>query len=150
MKISFVKGDATQPIGDGNKIITHIVNDLGLWGAGFVLAVSKKWNEPEESYRALKPEERILGNVQFVKVEDDITIANMFGQKGVRSETNTRPINYTAVKQSLKKVSDYAIETNATIHMPRIGCGLAGGDWFLIEKLIHEVVKADVTVYDFE
>jgi len=37
--------------------------------------------------------------------------------------------------------------------MPRIGCGLAGGDWSRIEPLIAETLCAsdiDVTVYDFE
>jgi len=36
--------------------------------------------------------------------------------------------------------------------MPRIGCGLAGGDWSIIEKIINKVLidkKINVTVYNF-
>jgi len=44
----FVNGDATEPVGDGNKIIVHICNDLGGRSKGFVLAISKKWAEPFE------------------------------------------------------------------------------------------------------
>lgn len=40
--IHYVTGDATEPIGEGEKIIAHICNDQGGWGAGFVLALSKK------------------------------------------------------------------------------------------------------------
>jgi hypothetical protein len=32
--------------------------------------------------------------------------------------------------------------------MPRIGCGLAGGQWSEIEKIIQDVCSVDVYVYD--
>ncbi|WP_306766628.1 hypothetical protein [Tenacibaculum sp. M341] len=50
-EIKYIKGDATSPQAKGVKIIAHICNDLGGWGKGFVLAVSKRWKEPEISYR---------------------------------------------------------------------------------------------------
>ena len=43
LNINYVIGDATQPIGDGAKIIVHVCNDIGGWGRGFVLALTKKW-----------------------------------------------------------------------------------------------------------
>jgi O-acetyl-ADP-ribose deacetylase (regulator of RNase III) len=46
--INYIKGDATAPISKGEKIICHICNDIGGWGKGFVLAISKRWKEPEE------------------------------------------------------------------------------------------------------
>ncbi len=39
----------------------------------------------------------------------------------------------------------------ASVHMPRIGCGLAGGKWSRVEPLVTErLAKRDiaVTVYD--
>jgi len=51
MKIEYVKGDATAPTGDGQKIIVHVCNDLGKWGKGFVLAISRRWKTPEKAYR---------------------------------------------------------------------------------------------------
>lgn len=41
-QIIYLKGDATNPIAKGNKIIAHICNDAGGWGKGFVLAISRK------------------------------------------------------------------------------------------------------------
>ncbi len=38
--------------------------------------------------------------------------------------------------QRLENIGDKAIELNASVHMPRIGCGLAGGKWESIEPLI--------------
>lgn len=39
------------------------------------------------------------------------------------------------------------------IHMPRIGCGLAGGKWEMIEPLIQKNIISSgivVWVYDFD
>lgn len=47
-QISYLKGDATNLVIPGNKIIVHICNDIGAWGKGFVLAVSKRWSESEK------------------------------------------------------------------------------------------------------
>jgi hypothetical protein len=32
-------------------VIAYICNDLGGWGKGFVLAISRKWPQPERDYR---------------------------------------------------------------------------------------------------
>ncbi|MFJ5832567.1 hypothetical protein [Streptomyces sp. NPDC093089] len=45
--ITYVRGDATAPHGKGVKIVAHVCNDLGGWGKGFVVAVSRRWPEPE-------------------------------------------------------------------------------------------------------
>jgi len=82
MKINYLNGDATNPVGEDNRIIVHICNDIGGWGKGFVLAISKRWKSPEQSYRLwYKSGENFeLGKVQFVKVENNLWIANLIGQ----------------------------------------------------------------------
>ncbi len=45
-----------------------------------------------------------------------------------------------------------AVAERASVHMPRIGCGLAGGKWEVVEPLIEEHLSAKgvaVTIYDF-
>lgn len=154
--ITYLVGDATKPIGDGNKVICHICNDIGAWGAGFVLAVSKRWKKPKEEYRNWYKSKTnfVLGNNQYVKVEDDIVIANMIGQRGIRNPFNgVPPIRYDAVEKCLEKLAIACEKKNATVHMPRIGCGLAGGTWDEIEKIINRTLIAhnvNVFVYDFE
>ncbi|WP_261986759.1 hypothetical protein [Actinomadura sp. HBU206391] len=49
--LRIIKGDATSPQAKGPKIITHVCNDRGGWGKGFVLAISRRWPEPEREYR---------------------------------------------------------------------------------------------------
>lgn len=145
--IKYVKGDATNPIGEGNKLIIHCCNDIGAWGAGFVLALSRKWKEPEQAYRQMK--KRILGDAQIVEVEDDIMVVNMIGQHDIRTINGIPPIRYDAIAKALKQVNDFAIAWKATVHAPRFGAGLAGGDWNKIEELLKQNISVDVTVYDF-
>lgn len=151
MKITYIKGDATYPQGDGLKILPHVCNNIGAWGAGYVLALSKRWKEPEAAYRSIPVDELHLGRVDFISVEEDIIVANMVGQEGIgRNKDGKVPIRYAAVLEALKKVNQVAVELNATLHMPRIGCGLAGGSWDIIELIIKEFITVDVYIYDFE
>ena len=48
--IQYLVGDATNPKAQGYRLIVHICNDLGSWGQGFVLALSRKWDAPEAAY----------------------------------------------------------------------------------------------------
>jgi O-acetyl-ADP-ribose deacetylase (regulator of RNase III) len=153
--ISYLNGDATNPQAEGNKIIAHICNDLGGWGKGFVLAISKKWNAPEKEYRNwFKTNLNFdLGEIQLVNVETEIWIANMIGQhKVITNSKGIPPIRYRAVEECLEKLSNEALKLNASIHMPRIGCGLAGGKWEEIEPIINKTLlknNVEVYVYDF-
>ena len=49
--IHYIKGDASYPIGDEIKIIAHVCNDIGAWGKGFVLAISRRWDKPKIEYQ---------------------------------------------------------------------------------------------------
>lgn len=122
-----------------------------------MLAVSKRWKAPEAEYRAWHAQGTAggfaLGAVQFVPVEPFIWVANMVGQRGMKTGSSGPPIRYPAVEQCLAKVAAKAKELKASLHMPRIGCGLAGGKWSEIEPLIERQVLAagvPVTVYDYE
>lgn len=153
MNITYVTGDATDPIGYGNKIIPHICNDCGRWGSGFVLAVSKKWKSPEKMYREWFDEGSRLGEVQIVGVERDIVVANMIAQHDTRWIDGLPPIRYDSLRECLKKVYEYAKRNDCSVHAPKFGASLAGGSWDIIEKIIQEELcdkGISVTVYNFE
>ena len=152
--IEYIKGDATSPQSDNNKIIAHIVNTEGKWGSGFVVSLSNKWKEPEEQYRKWHKEkgsDLILGSVQFVKVADDITVANMVGQEGVGMKHGKPPIRYEALRECLRKVYEFANVSNAEVHSPRFGATRAGGDWSVIEEMISvELISKGVRVVIYD
>ena len=153
--INYEVGDATAPIGDGAKIIAHVCNDIGGWGRGFVLALSARWPEPEASYHAWyagrADNDFALGAVQLVGVEDDLWVANMIGQRDVLAGPSGPPVRYEAIELALLTLVNEAHARDASVHMPRIGCGLAGGDWPTVEDIIDRTLIAHhvaVTVYD--
>lgn len=153
----YVKGDATSPQAKGIKIIAHICNDIGGWGKGFVLAVSKRWETPEKEYRnwhRFRSENNFgLGEIQVVQVEKYIYVANMIGQKGIKTGSNGVPVRYEAIEKCLETLAQEASDLNASVHMPRIGCGLAGGKWTEVEPIIERTLlrnNVEVYIYDFE
>lgn len=169
--INYVKGDATLPKVEGAKIIVHCCNDVGAWGRGFVLALSKRWPFAEEAYRtwfagwkseAGPPKEwegRVdvtgplqLGEVQLVIVGPRLLVANLIGQHGIEMWPDNRPpIRYDAIQHGLQKVYRYTQIHSASVHMPRMGSGLAGGRWDAVEKLVDKELAlkgVSVTVYD--
>lgn len=169
----YAKGDATDPQSPDHhpRIIAHIVNDMGKWGAGFVLSVSKRWPSTRLIYQSWAftnqdPASRagnvsspfILGEVMFqrVVISPLIIVANMLAQSGVKPQMNAAaewepPIRYEALEQSLQKVAIKAKKLKASVHMPRIGCGLAGGHWSKVEPIIICALSQQdipVTIYD--
>jgi O-acetyl-ADP-ribose deacetylase (regulator of RNase III) len=160
--ITYILGDATEPIGVGPRIIVHIVNSAGAWGRGFVLSVTRRWSAPEHAYRRWSKREDIsarsrrgdsafiLGNVQLVDVGAGIIVANMLAQEGIRRGFDGRPpIRYEALGMCLRKVRTAAVARGASVHMPRIGTGLAGSSWERVEPIVSSTLRGiNVTVYD--
>ena len=156
--LSYQTGDATRPEGTGPQVIVHVCNDIGAWGAGFVLALSRRWQAHEQAYRAWasgqgdQPFE--LGQVQFVEVEPGSWVANLIGQHNIKRKsvhTDLPPVRYDAIREGLAHVRVFAGEHGANVHMPRIGAGLAGGDWTVIEGIVREELDDQgvaVTVHD--
>jgi O-acetyl-ADP-ribose deacetylase (regulator of RNase III) len=160
MPLTYLVGDATQACVSGPAILVHIVSDAGGWGKGFVLAISKRWSAPEQAYRhwyRTRHESPVpafaLGEVQLVEVAPQQWVANMLAQKGqYPDKQGTPPIRYPAVLQCLQTVAQAATQHQASVHMPRIGCGLAGGRWEQMEELINQSLLAHnipTYVYDF-
>lgn len=143
--IRYVTGDATEPQATGTRVIVHICNDVGAWGAGFVLAVSKRWQLPEYMYRS-----RVfrLGEAQIVQVEPDLYVANMIAQRGFPTLAQPVAVDYVALEKCLNYLAA-ACNKGTSFHMPRIGCGIAGGQWHEVERIIERKLgDFDVTVYD--
>lgn len=110
--ITYLKGDATAPAGSGAKIICHVCNDVGGWGKGFVLAISKRWPEPGTRYRAWHkqgvPGGFRFGAIQLVEVEPALAVANMVAQRGIRPTRGLPPIRYDALRDCLASLAERA------------------------------------------
>lgn len=156
MEIIYRIGDATQPSGEDLRLIAHVGNDAGVWAAGFVLALSRRWPEPEACYRRWHAgrgtNDFALGAVQIVPVAPGLQVATLIAQHGTGPDAEgTPPIRYPALETALGRLGALAVRLHASVHMPRIASGLAGGRWEAVAPLIHGTLVArgvPVTVYD--
>jgi Zn-dependent peptidase ImmA (M78 family) len=149
-----VRGDATQPRGEGRRILAHIVNDrTPNWGAGFALKVRKTWRSVQEDFQrwvATDQNRLCLGNTHVSRVDDSLSVFHMIAQRGYGPSVRPR-IRYAALRSCLDQLAQLASEERASVHLPRIGTGQARGNWHLIEALIDDSLLSrgiQVTVYD--
>jgi hypothetical protein len=159
MRIKYLSGhDVCEPICKGRKIIGHCTNDLGIMSSGVAAALFKKWSDVRSKYIAWHKMNNDLGNkfelgkTQFVKVEDDIVVANIIGQHGVGRQNGNVPVRYDALREGCAYIRKACKFFSASAHFPYLmGCDLAGGNWEEVEKIIQEELidhDVEVTVYD--
>lgn len=149
--IKYVKGDLflaakTEEI---PIIIPHVCNNIGKFGSGFVVPLKQKYPHVAEAYYNLNSTYGyVLGETQIVLAEENVHIANMIGQKGIKHKYNVQPLQYNALEQCMISVSNFTHNINGRIIAPKFGAFRAGGDWSLIEEMINSIWKdIDITIY---
>lgn len=150
-----------------NIVIPHVVNNLGIMGAGVALALRDKWPEVEKEYLSVKHSYGLkLGDISWVNVGERTVIVNMVAQDGIRRKDNPKPLKYFALIECMRQVQSIISclkkgpdikknvpEIKNVIHAPKFGSDLAGGKWELIEELIKEIWidnNIDVVIYEFK
>lgn len=151
--IRFLEGDATDPIGDDPAIIAHICNNVGKWGSGFTRALDRRWPAPREDYLSWNYRIRHEGgHIRLVEVDECLWVANMVAQKGVKTfRSDSKPLRLDWIEMCLHSLWLAVEKHEASVHMPRIGCGLAGGSWDEVEPVIESYLAkkgVEVFVYD--
>jgi hypothetical protein len=154
-RIRYVRGSALKPRGAEPRIVVQIVNDkTANWGgAGFAQALRGAWPKVQEDFQKWATANRDdfrLGSVRWCTAESGVQVASVVAQKGYGESSRPR-IRYAALREGLVEITRVARETNASMHMPRIGAGQAGGSWTIIEDVIRRTccdAGVQVTVYD--
>jgi Zn-dependent peptidase ImmA (M78 family)/O-acetyl-ADP-ribose deacetylase (regulator of RNase III) len=153
-QIIYLKGDATSPVGQGPKVIAHVINDkTPNWGGnGFATFLARKWPMAQYDFRqwAQATGGLHLGSSHSTKVDENTYIFHMIAQHGYGESARPR-LRYDSLETSLRSLAVFARQHNASVHMPRIGAGQARGSWPLIAELILESLCAtdiSVAVYD--
>jgi hypothetical protein len=151
--IDYRSGDATMPQGEGTKIIGQIVNNGAALGFGFGRAMAKNWPESARALRKWKEDHATfrLGMSKLTNLTADISVFQMLAQKGVTPNERSIGLKYAALRQCLSELRKVASDQRASVHIPRIGAGQAGGEWSIIEGIItEELINRGiiVSVYD--
>lgn len=133
-----VFGDAVQALQDGRiQVLGHQVNLDGVMGAGIARQIARTWPVVLTSYRAALHDNALtLGGAHIVSVGPNQWVANIAGQR--RPARWGRATDYEALAAGLDVMAAFLQAHDATGGIPYgIGCGLAGGDWAVVEPLIH-------------
>lgn len=144
--IKYLEGDLFENIKNINEkiIIPHVCNNVGAWGSGFVVPLGKNFPKARESYLKYR---HSLGTIQAVKINEKVSVVNMIAQRGIFGRVK---ISYQALEECLDKTGLLARLNHASIHAPKFGSGIAGGDWKVIESMILDRwVGLDVNIYVF-
>ena len=160
--ITIKQGDVTDPIWkDTKQVIVQCVNDEDCMGAGVARAIFEKWPKVKEQYHAWskrykKPR---LGDMQMIVVEPNIAVCNIVGQKGMRyfdfPNVNIRipAVRYDALYEGFVRLRSKltSLRENShcdyTLHLPLIGSGLAGGDFYRVyTQYINAFINTDFDI----
>ncbi|TVR55186.1 MAG: phosphatase [Puniceicoccaceae bacterium] len=146
-----VSGDLIQMAREGAfDVIAHGCNCHCTMGAGIARAIREVFPEAWGADRATTSGDRSkLGACSTAEIDRDgmkLTVVNAYTQYDYAGEGVL--VDYDAVRSCLRWIRRHA--AGRRIGLPKIGAGLAGGDWDRIAAIIREELAGeDVTVVEF-
>ncbi len=139
-------------------VIGHQSNCRMGFGSGIAGQIRRKFPYAYEVFASdsRKPQDK-LGSYCVSKEHRPYYIFNLYGQDYFGNDGNLYT-DYTALQSALEQMMSKVVfwEINAgklKVGLPyKIGCGLAGGDWEIVEDIIKKVsndFKHDIYLYEF-
>lgn len=139
--IEYKKGDLLAVT---SGVLVHGCNAQGVMGSGCAKAVRAKYPKVYDSYRSVyEMGELSLGYVDWAAAAPGLFVANCVVQINYGRD-GKRYVNYAALGRCLMEVVQeaqmlrYSGVKDNTLHFPKIGAGLGGGDWSIIEQIIND------------
>jgi len=141
------KGDAIAAFFDeGYDVFMHVANCQCVMGAGIAKQVKQKIPElydVDQGTSNMKPANKLGGYSAYAFGDDtdEFPLAiNLYGQ--LRYGRGKRHINYAALTCAVLNACGYildGIDINKRVRVvcPKLGCGLAGGDWEIIKEILE-------------
>ena len=150
-----IQGDLIQLALAGEfDVVTHGCNCQCNMGAGIAPQMAKAFgcDRFDLENEKLKGVIQKLGNIDFksvaIGVNKTITVVNSYTQFNYGKnhiDGTSKPLDYEALTLCMRKIN-YVFK-GKHIGLPKIGAGLAGGDWDRIKQIIQTELKdCDVTV----
>jgi len=134
------------------RVLVHGTNNKGVMGSGVARQIRSRWPNVYEVY-ALKHKVfgLDLGDVIPVATLDGKIIVNAVTQDGFGRD-GQRYVDYAAIERCFEVINDRVQSWEVSeVAMPRIGAGLGGGDWSVIESIINRTAKFYTpVVYDLQ
>ena len=128
------------------EIGLHVCNLYHIFGAGIAKEIKKQYPEAYlADLNTKKGDVTRLGTISIGKVEGEgklSHIVNLYAMRGLGPAV--RQLSYDALIDCLERTIQYFsfAESPFSIGIPYgMGCGLAGGDWKIVEAIIESCFK---------
>ena len=156
--INVIKGNLLDSDCD---YICHQVNCMGKMNSGVAKAIRKKWPVVFEEYQkaysfaedcSINDKKLttiatyLLGESQFVKINDSQQVVNMFAQNGYGYD-GKRYTSYDAFWSCLGKIKSKVPKGSKIAFPYNIGCCRGGANWEVIYAMIVAVLNEDYDIY---
>lgn len=113
------------------KYIAHCVNAQHAMNSGVARAIRDRYPKAYDDYMSSVLS---MGKVILSKNEPH-NILHIVGQEFYGRAPGHRYVDYPSLRKGIATINKHISEPVA---FPRIGCGLAGGDWVVVAKIIEE------------
>tara|TARA_B100001057_G_C22864691_1_gene955991 strand:+ start:3841 stop:4305 length:465 start_codon:yes stop_codon:yes gene_type:complete len=139
--MKYIEGDLILLAKNGKfDLIVHGCNCFNTMGAGIAKMIKDNFIGAWKADQKTKKGDRSkLGNyTSYIKSQNDNTlrIINAYTQYTYGGKS---PVDYDAIRECFKKINSRY--KGKKVGIPKIGAGLAGGNWKQIEKIIDEETK---------
>ena len=148
-----IKGDLIELAKQGHfDIIAHGCNCFNTMRSGIAKSIINTWNGVDIiDKQTKKGDYNKLGNISVCPVQIDngefIKVLNCYTQYNYG--TDKVNVNYDAIAMCMDKINHHY--KGKRIGLPLIGCGLAGGKWDIVKKIIGDrLIDLDVTIVKFK
>jgi O-acetyl-ADP-ribose deacetylase (regulator of RNase III) len=143
MSIKYITGDLLQLFDQGEfDVIVHGCNCFCVMGGGIAKTIKQKYPGVFALDKKTKKGDRgKLGTCGVFKKGNQF-IVNCYTEYDYREK---KPIDYPSLENCMRYIKSNF--SGKRIGFPKIGAGLAGGDWKIIEGIISKELQGeDVTV----
>ena len=150
MSLVYKSGDV---LNSGEKIVIHGCNCFCAMGAGIAKQVRSECpNTYNADQNTLFGDRNKLGSFTYGIEFVGMIVVNSYTQyKYTRIDVD---VDYAALEESIRSIVKYFFRTFAiTIFaMPKIGCGMAGGDWGIVSNILEEILvdNPEITFHVYE
>ena len=143
--IKYIQGDILDPSLDLG-VLVHGCNCFHTMKSGVAKVIAERYPEAAAVDKLTSYGDRSkLGSISVASAGDDEhspLIVNGYIEFNYGREPGHRYVSYDALVQVMEAVKDIVKDdTETRIGLPKIGAGLGGGDWLIIEAIINSVFK---------
>lgn len=128
-------------------VIVHGCNAQGKFNSGFAKQLRRKYPQVYDDYmdRFSLRGSLFLGEIIPTQISDKLIIVSGVTQRYYGRDPDVVYVDYPAVRAVFHQAAALMRKHKLPLKYPKIGCGLANGDWSTVQGIIYEELFFDTS-----